>query len=88
MLDAIQAAVASGDAPSLKRAAHTLKGAVGYFTHGPVYEAALRLESAGRDGHVADVCDVMERLAANLRDVQQELLARRPSGAAVEGSPA
>ena len=44
LLDDVRAAVRSGDAPKLRVAAHTLKGAVSNFSTWPSFEAALRLE--------------------------------------------
>jgi HPt (histidine-containing phosphotransfer) domain-containing protein len=46
----IRQAVAAGDAPKLKRAAHTLKGAVSNFGARRTVEAAQRLEALGKQG--------------------------------------
>jgi PAS domain S-box-containing protein len=46
----IRQAVANGDAPRLKLAAHTLKGAVGNFGARATAEAAQRLEALGKQG--------------------------------------
>jgi HPt (histidine-containing phosphotransfer) domain-containing protein len=48
-LDEIRQALQRRDGIAIERAAHTLKGAVGNFCAGPVFQAALRLEQAGRD---------------------------------------
>ena len=46
----LRAAVASGDAPAIARAAHALKGAVSLFSLGAPYTAARSLEAAARAG--------------------------------------
>ena len=46
----IKAAVACGDAPSLQRSAHKLKGAIGIFAATDAFEAAHQLELYGRTG--------------------------------------
>jgi HPt (histidine-containing phosphotransfer) domain-containing protein len=45
----VRMALEKRDAPSLKLAAHTLKGSVGVFKDQAAYDAALRMEHAGRD---------------------------------------
>jgi signal transduction histidine kinase/CheY-like chemotaxis protein len=50
LLTRIREAVARRDAPALKAAAHTLKGAVSNFSTWPAFEAALRLETMGQTG--------------------------------------
>jgi two-component system, sensor histidine kinase and response regulator len=54
LLGNIEAAIASGDAEALYRAAHTLKGAVGVFGADSAHARAERLERFGRDGAVED----------------------------------
>jgi HPt (histidine-containing phosphotransfer) domain-containing protein len=48
----IRAALATNDAKRLEVSAHTLKGAVGNFGAGIVFESAARLEQMGRAGRV------------------------------------
>jgi signal transduction histidine kinase/DNA-binding response OmpR family regulator len=50
LLAEIHAAIAAPDAPKLRRASHTLKGAVGTFAAQSACEAAERLEQMGRQG--------------------------------------
>src|SRR5205807_3968892 len=50
----VRAAVAAGDLGKLKRAAHTLKGAVGTFGARAAFDAALELETRSRAGDLAD----------------------------------
>ena len=49
----IRAAIAANDAPALRRAAHTLKGAVGHFGAKPSYDAAQELETLGHTNQLA-----------------------------------
>ena len=67
-------AAARGDAVGLHRAAHTIKGAVGYFGAAEASAAALRLEELGRAGDlaaataaVAELEQALDRLTAALR---------------------
>ena len=52
LLSAIRESIAGGDGKALERAAHSLKGTVSSFGSQAAREAALRLETAGRDGDV------------------------------------
>ncbi|MFH1058479.1 MAG: response regulator [Pseudomonadota bacterium] len=52
-LQAAAAALAQGDAAGLALHAHSLKGSLGYFDQGAVWEAARRLEKLGRSGDLA-----------------------------------
>lgn len=45
----VRTALDKRDAPGLKAAAHTLKGSIGVFKDQAAYDAALRMEYAGRD---------------------------------------
>ncbi|MBV9122500.1 MAG: response regulator [Planctomycetes bacterium] len=64
----IRTAVDQGDAPLLRRAAHTLKGGVSTFAARAAFEAALRLETMGRTG---DLAEAPEALAALLRELER-----------------
>jgi HPt (histidine-containing phosphotransfer) domain-containing protein len=61
VLGEIRDAIARGDAPRLRIAAHTLKGAVGNLGACAAFEAALKLEMMGRAG---DLCSAAGALAA------------------------
>jgi two-component system, sensor histidine kinase and response regulator len=50
MLDALRAAVASGDSAAVARHAHTIAGASGNLGAGALHAAAKALERAGREG--------------------------------------
>jgi HPt (histidine-containing phosphotransfer) domain-containing protein len=73
-LNELRQAAASGNAVDLRRAAHTIKGAVGYFGADEAGAAADRLQELGRAGDAAaavavvpDLEQALERLTAALR---------------------
>jgi CheY-like chemotaxis protein len=71
LMAAIDSAIRAGDAHTLERAAHTLKGMVSNFTATPAAAAAARLEELGRN-------QKLDESAAAFRALQQELAALRP----------
>jgi CheY-like chemotaxis protein len=73
LLDDIRAAVGSGNAVALERAAHALKGALGNFGASPAHDAALALERAGRRGQIDDAGNVCHRLEKELAQLAQAL---------------
>ena len=50
MLSQVEQSVGQGDAGAIERAAHTMKGVVGNFAANRAFEAALKLETMGREG--------------------------------------
>ncbi len=66
LMSEIQSALANRDPVHLSRAAHTLKGSADVFCAKGVVEAAWRLESLARDGH-------METAASALTDLDQKV---------------
>jgi two-component system, sensor histidine kinase and response regulator len=50
MLSQVEFAVRQGNADTIERTAHTIKGALGNFAADRAFEAALKLETIGRDG--------------------------------------
>jgi PAS domain S-box-containing protein len=70
LLAAVRAAVERGDAPSLKLAAHTLKGSLGNFAAAKAVEAAKRLESMGKQG---DLSEARSALATLEREINRFL---------------
>ncbi|MBX9787379.1 MAG: response regulator [Pirellulales bacterium] len=58
--------IAAGDAPRLRRIAHTLKNSAGYFGAGPTYRLALELEERGRNSDLAGADAIRARLAAEI----------------------
>lgn len=66
LLGQIDAAIAAGDADALRRAAHTLKGAVSNFCAPHAQSAALALEMAGRAGSLGETAVMARRLREEL----------------------
>jgi PAS domain S-box-containing protein len=75
-----RAALAAGDAPRLRRAAHTVKGGVGHFAAAAASEAAARLEAAARAGDLAGAAPLLDALEQNMARLEPALrgLATRP----------
>ena len=73
VLEAIQAAVARGDAKGMERAAHGLKGSVANFGAQAAVEAAFQLEEMGHAGDLAGVRETIDALARALDELHAEL---------------
>jgi HPt (histidine-containing phosphotransfer) domain-containing protein len=72
LLTGIDAAIASGDAPTVARLAHTLKGSVRHFAAPAAVIAADEIEMAARDNRL-DVCSAkLPDLQAIFRSVLHE----------------
>jgi CheY-like chemotaxis protein len=85
MLQQMRDAVAAGNAQSLERAAHLLKGVVGNFAAVEVVRAAQRLETIGASGDLNSVGDASRGLEESLVVFQAALddwLASHPIGSA------
>jgi two-component system sensor histidine kinase/response regulator len=54
LLSRVERAIARGDAARLEEAAHALKGSVGNFDSGQVFEAVRKLEVLGRENNLSD----------------------------------
>jgi len=70
LMSQLSQALADRDAPALGRAAHTLKGALGYFGIAAASQAAATLESMGRKGDLAGADDTFARLAAVMEELR------------------
>jgi two-component system sensor histidine kinase/response regulator len=70
LIDAIRSAVQRGDAYSLERSAHALKGSVANFEASAAVNAAFRLESIGRSGNLQDAGAGLQQLEAVFADLQ------------------
>jgi signal transduction histidine kinase/CheY-like chemotaxis protein len=77
----IAEAIARGEAAGLSRAAHTLKGAVGYFGCPAVRDAAFRLEVMGRTGNLTGAGE-------SFRGLEQALGQLKPALAGLVAEPA
>jgi CheY-like chemotaxis protein len=76
MLTEIRTAAVAGDAGRLRRAAHSLKGAVAHFGARRAFDSARRLESMARDGNLTDaeaVCEALEQEVVRLRPALEAL---------------
>jgi CheY-like chemotaxis protein len=78
LLTQIREAVTAADAPRLRRAAHSLKGAVAIFGAPTATGAAQRLESIGESGQLADAPGAVQAL-------ERELASLRPALAGLVG---
>jgi two-component system sensor histidine kinase/response regulator len=72
-LDDIREAVNRGDAKSLERSAHGLKGSVANFGALSAVEAARKLESMGRAAQLAEAQQVIHTLELALAALRPEL---------------
>jgi PAS domain S-box-containing protein len=66
LIEELEAAVKARDAEGIMRTAHRLKGSVATFAAKPATAAALRLETLGREGNLADVDAAYSQLQAEL----------------------
>jgi CheY-like chemotaxis protein len=73
MLADIDRAIASHDATTLQRAAHTLKGSVGHFTMKGAFETARALEASGHDDDWNDVETLRARLERDVEELMNVL---------------
>jgi PAS domain S-box-containing protein len=73
MLAAVDDALAAGDATRLKRAGHTLKGAVGAFGAHKAFDAAARVEQMGGRNELAAGAGVVEELRQAVDQVRAVL---------------
>jgi two-component system, sensor histidine kinase and response regulator len=69
----LRKAIAQGDAKSLERHAHTLKGSAGNFEAYPVVIAGRELESSGYRNDLTKVPQEMQELEAALARLRTEL---------------
>jgi CheY-like chemotaxis protein len=71
----LRAAITAGDASSLKRAAHSLKGALGIFAVPSVLETACTLESLSQAGELAGAAEAYSRLEEKVGNLKSALAA-------------
>jgi HPt (histidine-containing phosphotransfer) domain-containing protein len=75
-----RSAAARGDAAALRRAAHTIRGAVGYFGAAEAAAAAARVEELGRAGDPADAVAALPLLEQALDRLTAALAAAGMGG--------
>lgn len=72
-LEAIAAAIATGDATALVSPSHTLKGSAAYLKAASVRDCASDLERCARDGRMNDAQAAFERLRKAVGELLPEL---------------
>jgi CheY-like chemotaxis protein len=80
LLEGIRAAILAKNSSLLKMAAHTLKGSVDNFAARGAFDAALRLETMGRNGDLSgaqDLFDLVEQEVTRLREALVALSAEK-----------
>lgn len=82
MLERVREAVASGDAIGLKYAAHSLKGALGYFSATTAHDLAYGLEQSAESGDLATAPELFEQLAEIYRQIKPDLVSFREQNVA------
>jgi two-component system sensor histidine kinase/response regulator len=73
LIGQIHAGIESNDAEKIRVAAHTIKSMVGNFCAAPAFEAALQVETIGRDGDLARCAAGLASLQEEVQRLQQEL---------------
>lgn len=72
-LQILRESVAAKDAPTVRRAAHTIKGSVANFGAQPAFELAFCLEQMGADGALDQAPAALDALAAELVRLESAL---------------
>ena len=83
MLGEVRQAIDLADDKMLERTAHTLKGAVGNFEARDAFEAALKLETMGREGDLEGARLAFADLEAQLQRLRPALEAMAKEGCAM-----
>jgi signal transduction histidine kinase/CheY-like chemotaxis protein len=71
----MRTAIAAGDAPSLQRSAHTLRGLVGNFGPSPVTELSRQMEVMSAAGNTHDATPLLLQVEAHLKGLDAALAA-------------
>jgi two-component system, sensor histidine kinase and response regulator len=69
LLSVICEAIERNDAAALERAAHTMKGALGYFGAGAAMDSALRLQQLGAKKDLTAAPEIMKELESALEQL-------------------
>jgi two-component system, sensor histidine kinase and response regulator len=77
LLEDVRASLQTGDAVSLKRTAHSVKGAAGILGGKAVFEAALRLETMARQGDLNQAEPAWQALQNAVKQLQDALRVQR-----------
>ena len=73
MLTSLRDAVTAGDAKTIDRVAHKLKGSVSNFAARPSFEAALKLEVLGRHGSLSETVPAYEELERQIERLKSAM---------------
>ncbi|MFN0052145.1 MAG: response regulator [Planctomycetales bacterium] len=84
LLQQLAEGLAAGDAPRIRRAAHTLKGSLRAFEPVAALELAERIEELGRTGDVAGAAALLEAFRDEIGKVLEEMQAT-PTGPGLSG---
>jgi two-component system, sensor histidine kinase and response regulator len=79
-LEQLREAIGRGDGPTVYRLAHTLAGVVGIFGARPAVDAAMRLETMGREGQLAGAEEAWKRLDMAIAGLKPALTAMTTAG--------
>ncbi len=72
-VEEIRRALAEGDAASLRRAAHTVKGSARYFGAAEMFRHAERLEELAKNGDLAEAAPLAETLITAMQQLKAAL---------------
>jgi signal transduction histidine kinase/DNA-binding response OmpR family regulator len=81
LMSELQGAMGRGDAQGLRRAAHALKGSLGYVNAGDAVEIAQRLEVLAAAGNLAGAVELLAKLEREIAGLAESLSALVPAGA-------
>jgi HPt (histidine-containing phosphotransfer) domain-containing protein len=87
LLGLIRAAVAAGDANTMRRAAHTLHGSAGVFAAAGIMSLARQLEEVGISGRMEEAPAALAALEAHLDPFLASLADLAPDPGAKTGPP-
>jgi two-component system sensor histidine kinase/response regulator len=74
LMDHVRRATEAGDAPTLYKSAHALKGMISNFCSATAHACALEVEGMGRGGDLTNAPAAVERLREHLEALTDELL--------------
>jgi len=80
LMSAIEDAIEEEDGPTLRQAAHSLKGSLGSFAARRAMDCAQRLETMGRDSNMAQTRDAYQALAREIERLRPALTALSKEG--------
>lgn len=73
LLKKIEDSITRKDSDSLRKTAHTLKGAVANFSAPRAYDAAFALETAGRENRLEDAEEKFNLLKKEIDNLSEEM---------------